>query len=114
MTFQPPSDDAYRQPVRSNVPALLLVGGLDPRTPVANATGITATLPRARVVPLENATHQFDLFGSSPIRQVLAQSLRGHDLAITRLALPPIPFVAGRPRESFRPLKGNNGLHFAH
>ena len=84
--------DEFRGPVSSSVPTLILVGDLDPRTPVENGREIAATLPAARLVVLENATHQFDLFGSAAIRTLLAQFLRGEDIAIGRLTLPPIVF----------------------
>jgi pimeloyl-ACP methyl ester carboxylesterase len=57
----------FRAPIRSSIPTLILVGDLDPRTPVANAREIAATLSGAPIVVLENATHQFDVFGSSSI-----------------------------------------------
>jgi pimeloyl-ACP methyl ester carboxylesterase len=82
----------FRRPVRSDVPALLLVGDLDPRTPVENAREIAATLPRARVVVIENATHQFDVFGSAPIREVIERFLRGGSPVVDRIPLPPIGF----------------------
>lgn len=41
------------------VPALLAVGDLDIRTPVATAEELATTLPNARVVVVENAAHQF-------------------------------------------------------
>jgi pimeloyl-ACP methyl ester carboxylesterase len=84
--------DDFRQPVRSDVPALILVGDLDARTPVENALEIAGTLSNAHVVVLENAAHQFDLFGSGPIRAVLGQFLRGDSDIATRLALPPLKF----------------------
>jgi pimeloyl-ACP methyl ester carboxylesterase len=84
--------EEFRQPVRSTVPTLIFVGDLDPRTPLENGRDIAATLPAARVVVLENATHQFDFFGAPAIRGVLAQFLRGEDIAIERLTLPAIVF----------------------
>lgn len=82
----------FRRPVTSDVPALIMVGDLDPRTPLTNAREVAATLSRATVVTLENATHQFDLFGSAPIREILSQFLRGQKLASDRLTLAPIAF----------------------
>ena len=84
--------DAFRRPVTSNVPALLLVGDLDARTPVENAREIAAALPRARVVVLENAAHQFDLFGTPPIREALAHFLRGGTPDVDRIVLPALTF----------------------
>ena len=85
-------EDDFRQPVRSDVPTLILVGDLDARTPVENAVEIAGTLTNAQVVVLENAAHQFDLFESAPIRAVLGQFLRGERNIATRLALPPLKF----------------------
>jgi pimeloyl-ACP methyl ester carboxylesterase len=85
--------DGFRQPVRSEVPVLILAGDLDPRTPVENAREIAATLPRASVVVVENATHQFDLFGSAAMRELLGAFLRDGVAPVARIALPPIAFV---------------------
>ncbi len=82
----------FRRPVRSTVPTLIFAGDLDPRTPVENGREIAATLPAAKLVVLENATHQFDFFGSPAIRAVLAQFLRGENVAIERMTLPAIVF----------------------
>jgi pimeloyl-ACP methyl ester carboxylesterase len=83
--------DDFRQPVHATIPTLILVGDLDPRTPVANAREIAATLPTATVVVLENATHQFDVFGSPVVLDVLGRFLRGEPL-VNRITLPPIVF----------------------
>jgi pimeloyl-ACP methyl ester carboxylesterase len=80
--------DAFRRPVTSDVPALLIVGDLDPRTPVENARDVAATLVHASVVVLENATHQFDLFGAPAIRDLLGRFLRGESSGVDRIALP--------------------------
>ena len=68
------------------------MGDLDPRTPVVNAREIATTLPAATIVVLENATHQFDVFGSSAIRAVLGQFLRGEAVTSSTLTLPAIVF----------------------
>ena len=79
----------FRRPVTSSVPTLILVGDLDPRTPVANAREIAATLSAADVVVLENATHQFDVFGSEAVRDVLRRFLRREPVP-ERITLSPI------------------------
>ena len=83
--------DDYRRAITSTVPTLLLVGDLDPRTPVSNARDISATLSAARVVVLENATHQFDVFGSDAIRDLVMRFFRGEPVP-ERITLPPIVF----------------------
>jgi pimeloyl-ACP methyl ester carboxylesterase len=84
--------EEFRRPVQSGIPTLILVGDLDPRTPVANARELAATLSAAKVVVLENATHQFDVFGSPAILTLLAQFLRGETLATNTVTLPAIVF----------------------
>ncbi len=85
-------DDEFRAPVRSAIPVLILVGDLDARTPVENGQDIIATLPNGRLVVVENAAHEFDLFGSSPIRELLAQFLRGMPVTTQRIVQPPLHF----------------------
>jgi pimeloyl-ACP methyl ester carboxylesterase len=84
--------DDFRRPPTSDVPALLLVGDLDPRTPVENAREIASTLRHGHVVVLENAGHQFDLFGAAPVRELLQRFLRGESPALDRITLPPLTF----------------------
>ena len=84
--------EEFRRPIKSGIPTLILVGDLDPRTPVVNAREIATTLPAATIVVLENATHQFDVFGSSAIRAVLGQFLRGEAVTTSTLTLPAIVF----------------------
>jgi pimeloyl-ACP methyl ester carboxylesterase len=84
--------EEFRTPVKSEIPTLILVGDLDPRTPVANAREIAVTLPAAKIVVLENGTHQFDVFGSAAIRAVLGQFLRGEVVTTEALTLPAIVF----------------------
>jgi pimeloyl-ACP methyl ester carboxylesterase len=88
----PDLGDGFRQPVASDVPVLILVGDLDPRTPVENGREILTTLPNGRLVVVENASHQFDVFGSAPIRAVLGRFLKGAAIADDRIILPAVPF----------------------
>jgi pimeloyl-ACP methyl ester carboxylesterase len=84
--------EEFRKPVKSDIPTLLLVGDLDPRTPMINAREIATALPAAKVVVIENATHQFDVFGSPAILALFAQFLRGEPMNISTLTLPAVPF----------------------
>ncbi|MEO8000722.1 MAG: alpha/beta fold hydrolase [Arenimonas sp.] len=68
--------DEFRAAVASDVPTMILVGELDPRTPVANAREIAATLPNAKIEVIQNAAHQFDLFGSPQLREKLIAFLK--------------------------------------
>jgi len=80
--------DAFRQPVAVSVPTLMLVGDLDARTPVENAQEIAATLPQAQLVVVENAAHQFDVFGNASLRTLLGRFVRGETGLDQRIALP--------------------------
>jgi pimeloyl-ACP methyl ester carboxylesterase len=84
--------DDFRRQITSHVPALILVGDLDPRTPAENANEIAATLSRATLVTVENATHQFDLFGNAAIRDALKQFLGGEPMRSPRIAMPALVF----------------------
>lgn len=83
---------AFRAPVRSATPVLILVGDLDIRTPVANAEEIATTLTDARIVVVENAAHQFSLFGSRPLGALLSAFLSGRPIEETRISLSALPF----------------------
>ena len=74
------------------MPALILVGDLDPRTPIENGREIARTLANGRLVVVENASHQFDVFGSASIRTVLGQFLSGAAITATPITLLPVPF----------------------
>lgn len=89
--------DDFRQPVRSDVPVLVLAGDLDPRTPVENGREIVATLDNGHLVVVENATHQFDVFGSAAIRRVIERFLRDGAIESDRVTLPPLTIAPQRP-----------------
>jgi pimeloyl-ACP methyl ester carboxylesterase len=52
--------------LRSNVPALVLVGGSDPKDPPANTGGVTAAMPNARVVTVPGGAHGVAQLGCVP------------------------------------------------
>lgn len=49
--------DAFRAPLTSDVPALLISGTLDGRTPVRNAVDVARGLPHSRQLVIEGASH---------------------------------------------------------
>jgi pimeloyl-ACP methyl ester carboxylesterase len=87
-----PLPAAFRTPVRSSIPVLIVVGDLDVRTPVANAEEIAATLTRSHIVVVENAAHEFSLFGSQSLRKLLDGFLSGRPMEETTVMLPALPF----------------------
>ncbi|HEX6635814.1 MAG TPA: alpha/beta fold hydrolase [Usitatibacter sp.] len=76
-----PSD--YYAPVSSDVPALLLSGGIDPATPPRHAQAVLATLPNARHFVAPHLGHGVSLHGCAPrlverfIREASAKGLDG-------------------------------------
>ncbi len=86
-----------------DVPALVLAGGLDARTPVDNARAIASELPRARVITLGNAGHNalswdFQSCLSSAVRRFLAGGTPGRCKPISRI-LPPFGALPASLRE---------------
>jgi pimeloyl-ACP methyl ester carboxylesterase len=61
---QVPAD--YYDPVKSDVPALILSGGIDPATPPRHAQAVAATLPNAKHFVAPNLAHGVSLHGCAP------------------------------------------------
>ncbi len=100
-TYTPPAD--YHQPVRSDVPVLLLSGELDPVTPPRWGTMAAATLPNALHVVVPGAGHGFggmqgaECVESLMVRFAVQRSARGLDTAcVQRMRRP--PFLTEMPR----------------
>ncbi len=76
----------YYDPVRSNVPALVLSGGIDPATPPRHAQEVVATLSHARHFVAPHLAHGVSLHGCAPrlieqfIRKGSADGLDGRCL----------------------------------
>jgi pimeloyl-ACP methyl ester carboxylesterase len=89
--------DGFRAPVTSDIPALLISGTLDGRTPVRNGVEAMAGLTRAHHLILEGAGHSDPLFLSSPkILEAMLAFLRGEKVPFDRVRLPPVEFIPPR------------------
>jgi pimeloyl-ACP methyl ester carboxylesterase len=66
--------DEFRRPVQSNVPALLISGTFDGRTPVENAKAVSRGMPNARLLVIEGASH--GLFSEPEALRALLAFLR--------------------------------------
>ncbi|HUP24459.1 MAG TPA: alpha/beta fold hydrolase [Thermoanaerobaculia bacterium] len=109
----------FHDPVRTSVPALLVVGALDPATPPRWAQRIAAHMPTARVVVVPEAGHGTEgLAGGEcvvglPARFIAAGSFDGLDLdcaASARLAgwqLAPPPAAVELAPEALAELAGS-------
>ena len=67
----------FSTPVRSDVPALLMEGALDPMTPPRYARAVAATMPNARVVELPGYGHVLNgMIGDDCIDRIEGQFLK--------------------------------------
>jgi pimeloyl-ACP methyl ester carboxylesterase len=86
--------DAFRDPVHSHAPTLLLSGALDPVTPPANAEYARATLPRSRHLIVQGEAHGIMHRGCvSHVVSTFFARLQTEDLDVACLAgHRPLPF----------------------
>jgi pimeloyl-ACP methyl ester carboxylesterase len=85
----------FRAPLHRMVPALLVSGSLDGRTPIANARRIAAELPNATMLTIDNATHGRELLMGSPrIRERVGAFLSGRGVSVEQIRLPTWTFEA--------------------
>lgn len=81
--------DAFRAPLRSDVPTQFISGTLDGRTPVENAEEVRAGLPNSGHLVLEGAAHSDDLLLSTPrILEVALDFLSGGPPVDERVTVP--------------------------
>lgn len=90
----PDLGEMFRSPLKSDTPVLMIVGDLDPRTPVRNARELMEHMPNARLVIVENVSHDLP-WGVRDIRACWEAFLAGQE--------PPTAQVRG-PKMQFTPL----------
>jgi pimeloyl-ACP methyl ester carboxylesterase len=91
----PDLGEAFRQPVKSGVPALFISGTFDVRTPVSNAEEVRRGFRKSEHLIIEGAVHSDPLFLSSPkIKDVMLEFMNGQPLSTTKITLPPLRFAA--------------------
>lgn len=99
----------FYDPVRSDVPVLILSGGIDPATPPRHGEQVAATLTRARHLVAPHVGHGVSLHGCAPrliesfVRSGNADALDGscleripRPLFLLPLGTLPVPATAGR------------------
>ena len=90
----PDLGDAFRAPLRSDVPALFISGTLDARTPISNAEEYRTGFPNSTHIIIEGAVHSDPLFLSSPkIKEGMMEFLRGQPVTTTKITAAPLKFV---------------------
>ena len=94
--------DAFRRPVKSEVPTLFISGTLDGRTPPARAEDVRKGFTNSTHLIVENASHDDDLFLSTPlIKETIIGFMTGAKLerTITTKTDRPIGFVKPEPQK---------------
>ena len=90
----PDLGDAFRSPLRSDVPVLFISGTLDARTPVNNAEEYLTGFKNGTHMIIEGAVHSDPLFLSSPkIKDGMMEFLRGQAVTVTKIQAPPMKFA---------------------
>lgn len=97
----PAAGAAFREPVASDVPTLLVSGTLDASTPPAQAEAVRRTLARTGHLVVEEAGHE-DLLFEPEVRARVAAFLGGAAPEDATIALAPL---------SFAPLRGPSDAH---
>jgi pimeloyl-ACP methyl ester carboxylesterase len=90
----PDLGDAFRAPLKSDVPVLFISGTLDARTPISNAEEYRKGFSNSTHMIIEGAVHSDPLFLSSPkIKEGMMEFLRGQSITTIRIQAPPMKFV---------------------
>ena len=90
----PDLGDAFRAPLRSDIPVLFISGTLDARTPISNAEEYRKGFSNSTHIIIENAVHSDPLFLSSPqIKDGMMEFLRGQPVTVTKITAPPMKFI---------------------
>ena len=90
----PDLGDAFRAPLRSDIPVLFISGTLDARTPISNAEEYRKGFSNSTHIIIENAVHSDPLFLSSPkIKDGMMEFLRGQPVTNTKITGAPLKFV---------------------
>lgn len=98
----PDLGDAFRAPVRSDVPTLFVSGTMDGRTPPANADEVRRGFPHSFTLLLDGAGHDDDLWLASPrIAPVLSRFFSGDRIRSETIVTPllRIPAPPGSARD---------------
>jgi pimeloyl-ACP methyl ester carboxylesterase len=90
----PDLGDAFRAPLRSDIPVLFISGTLDARTPISNAEEYRKGFSNSTHIIIEGAVHSDPLFLSSPqIKEGMMEFLRGQPVTVTKITGAPLKFV---------------------
>jgi pimeloyl-ACP methyl ester carboxylesterase len=96
--------EAFRGPLTVDVPALLISGSLDGRTPASNAEELLPGFPNGRHLVVRNGGHGDDLLVATPeLGEEIVGFLLGREPGRREIAVPPPDPAASRRRMPLTP-----------
>ena len=87
----PDLGDAYRSPLRTNVPTLFFSGVLDNNTQPFQAAEVRRTFKNSTHIVIDNAGHE-SMVVDPQVQQTMVQFLRGEDVSKVKITLPALKF----------------------
>lgn len=87
----PDLGDAYRSPLKTNVPTLFVSGVLDNNTQPFQADEVRKTFKNSTHIVIDNAGHE-SMVVDPQVQQTMVQFLRGEDVSKVKITLPPLKF----------------------
>ncbi len=87
----PDLGDAYRSPIKTNVPTLFISGTLDNNTQPFQADEVRRTFKQSTHIIIENAGHE-SILVDGQVQQTMVDYLRGQNVSKVKIALPPLKF----------------------
>jgi len=87
----PDLGDAYRSPIKTDVPTLFFSGVLDNNTQPFQADEVRKTFKNSTHIVIDNAGHE-SMVVDPQVQQAMVQFLRGEDVSKVKIALPALKF----------------------
>ena len=89
----PDLGDAYRSPIKTDVPTLFVSGVFDNNTQPFQADDVRKTFKNSTHIVVDNAGHE-SMLTESQVQQAMVQFLKGTDVSKVKISLPPLKFQA--------------------
>ena len=87
----PDLGDAFRSPIKTNVPTLFVSGVLDNNTQPFQADEVRKTFKNSTHIVIDNAGHE-SMLVDGQVQQTMVRYLKGEDVSKVKIALPPLKF----------------------
>ena len=87
----PDLGDAYRSPIKTDVPTLFVSGVLDNNTQPFQADEVRKSFKSSTHIVIDNAGHE-SMLVEPQVQQTMVQFLRGEDVSKVKITLPPLKF----------------------